>query len=129
MKVCRYCEKEKPLEDFNKHSHGSDGYDNRCKECTNEDKRTRHQLHRENKHTKTEECEMCGKIEEKKGGTRLDHEHDTNLPISDRFRGWLCDDCNVGLGRLGDNREAGDKIHRYFDKVEARRNGGLFAIN
>ena len=72
---------------------------------------------------------MCGKIEEKEGGTRLDHDHDTNLPISERFRGWLCDDCNVGLGRLGDNREAGDKIHRYFDKVEARRNGGLFAIN
>lgn len=30
----------------------------------------------------------------------LDHDHQT-----EKFRGWLCHKCNLGLGNLGDNRE------------------------
>ena len=121
MKVCRICEKEKLLEDFGKHSHSSDGFDNRCRDCMAEDKRTRYRLMKENKHSRTEVCEMCGKKSSKT--LTLDHDHDTKL-----FRGWLCDDCNVGIGRLGDRREGAENAVRYFDKVEAR-NDRLFKIN
>lgn len=43
-------------------------------------------------------CELCGHVPAP--GERqlaLDHDHDTN-----KFRGWLCWQCNTGLGLLGD---------------------------
>jgi hypothetical protein len=45
-------------------------------------------------------CEICGSPE-KNGTSRslaLDHDHETGA-----FRGWLCNDCNLILGRIGDN--------------------------
>ena len=39
----------------------------------------------------------------------LDHDHETNL-----FRGWLCDDCNLGIGKLGDNLEGIMRAVKYF---------------
>lgn len=42
-----------------------------------------------------ENCECCGKPFDK---LKLDHDHD-----NDKFRGWLCHSCNVGIGALGDN--------------------------
>ena len=41
-------------------------------------------------------CECCGKQQTRKA-LALDHCHN-----SKRFRGWLCDACNLGIGRLGD---------------------------
>jgi Recombination endonuclease VII len=39
-------------------------------------------------------CQIC----RREGPTVLDHCHATGA-----FRGWLCRDCNIGLGRLGDD--------------------------
>lgn len=64
--------------------------------------------------TPTEEdycCNICGKQEKdisahfgkhgvKKTVWRLDHDHDTG-----EFRGFLCDNCNVGVGKFGDDPE------------------------
>lgn len=44
-------------------------------------------------------CEWPGCA--KSAGLALDHCHDTGL-----FRGWLCRDHNLGLGRIGDNAAA-----------------------
>ena len=43
-------------------------------------------------------CECCGRTPP---SLSLDHDHNTGA-----FRGWLCKECNVGLGFLGDD-EAG----------------------
>jgi Recombination endonuclease VII len=46
-------------------------------------------------------CEVCGGFSFKKGKRAalcLDHDH-----VTGAFRGWLCDGCNTGIGRLGDN--------------------------
>ena len=45
--------------------------------------------------------------------TRLDHCHDTNI-----FRGWLCHNCNSGIGLLGDNLEGLNKAVAYLEKFE-----------
>lgn len=42
-------------------------------------------------------CEMCGSPP-KGRALNLDHCHKRNV-----FRGWLCWDCNVALGKLGDS--------------------------
>lgn len=45
----------------------------------------------------TEHCELCGSVPKRKA-LCLDHCHETN-----RFRGWLCDACNTGLGHFKNN--------------------------
>jgi hypothetical protein len=40
-------------------------------------------------------CEKCSRLS--KRALCLDHCH-----VTKKFRGWLCDDCNLGLGLLGD---------------------------
>ena len=39
----------------------------------------------------------------------IDHD-----PITKDFRGYLCDDCNLGLGKLGDDVGISDRVARYF---------------
>ena len=54
-------------------------------------------------------CDMCGKYGVK---LFLDHCHKT-----DRFRGWLCNNCNRGLGFLGDDIESLEVARRYLIKT------------
>lgn len=44
-----------------------------------------------------ETCECCGGPPTGKGVLHLDHCHETG-----KFRGWLCNKCNAGIGSLGD---------------------------
>jgi hypothetical protein len=44
---------------------------------------------------KPDVCECCKKIPRK---WCLDHNH-----ADDTFRGWVCEPCNTGMGKLGDN--------------------------
>lgn len=55
-------------------------------------------------------CEICGRSIGKKA-LHLDHCHAT-----DTFRGWLCGQCNSGLGLLGDNAESVKKALDYLIK-------------
>lgn len=59
---------------------------------------------------KPTKCEACGRKEK---GRRLhvDHAH-----RSRRFRGWLCSNCNTGLGLLGDNAAGLKRALRYLEK-------------
>ena len=56
-------------------------------------------------------CESCGHPPRgTTDGLVLDHDHTTGA-----FRGWLCRNCNIGLGMLGDTREAVMALLAYLD--------------
>lgn len=59
-------------------------------------------------------CECCsrdttGDVK----GLALDHDHVTNA-----FRGWLCHNCNLGIGRLGDTIEALERAIAYLKRAQ-----------
>lgn len=55
-------------------------------------------------------CECCGRLP----GTALSLDHDH---VTGKFRGWLCAYCNLGLGKLGDNRAGLERALAYLDRV------------
>jgi hypothetical protein len=93
-KICIYCEKKKLIVDFPKHSMYKDKLDMRCRQCIKEHSQVRRRLHKKAP-PKPEVCECC-KTKPRKWC--LDHDH-----VTSEFRGWLCERCNTGIGKLGDN--------------------------
>ncbi len=59
------------------------------------------------------ECEICGKTCTRNTVLSLDHSHETGA-----FRGWLCNKCNTGLGKLGDNLTGLKRAVDYLTKTE-----------
>jgi len=53
-------------------------------------------------------CDCCNTLVEP-SDLHLDHDHATL-----KFRGWLCRNCNVGIGQLGDNIEGLEKALVYL---------------
>tara|TARA_R110000824_G_scaffold334688_1_gene521275 strand:- start:300 stop:722 length:423 start_codon:yes stop_codon:yes gene_type:complete len=91
----------------------------RCRNCKNEQKKLVRYL--KNTNTYPDEkyrCPICDRsIEElgRKGQTMLltwvlDHCH-----ASETFRGWLCFNCNTGLGAFKDNINNVGKAYEYLD--------------
>lgn len=60
---------------------------------------------------RSSKCECCSTDTARR--IVLDHCHKTGL-----FRGWICDDCNMGLGRLGDNVSSLLVVIKYLRKSE-----------
>lgn len=61
---------------------------------------------------KSEQCEICGiPASDLKKGLCYDHNHDTG-----KFRGWLCNRCNVTLGNVKDNIELLTAMIEYIKK-------------
>jgi len=56
------------------------------------------------------ECECCGRTS--KRHLALDHCHETGV-----FRGWLCFDCNTGVGKLGDNEQGLLRALKYLRRT------------
>ena len=57
-------------------------------------------------------CEVCDRPEvELKRGLFYDHNHQT-----DKFRGWICSDCNLALGFAKDSVEIMKKLIKYVNK-------------
>lgn len=55
-------------------------------------------------------CDICSVPEsECTKGLALDHDHQTG-----EFRGFICNNCNRGLGLLGDNLESIEKVVKYL---------------
>ena len=96
--VCKVCSKEKDLVLFPRHAYFKTRVDNRCKACIKKQAKLRKELKGKYYHLKTDVCDCCGKEHHK--SLVLDHDHNTL-----RFRGWICEDCNHGLGKLGDTLE------------------------
>ena len=104
-KICTYCGKRKNYKSFPKHSMYKDNLDSRCRNCVKKHSKIRNQLHKEAP-PKPEVCECCGKIPHK---WCLDHDHS-----NDSFRGWVCEPCNTGLGKLGDSLDGVIKAVNYL---------------
>jgi hypothetical protein len=99
MQECKECHEIFPIMAFTTHALRSDGarYLRKiCRQChTVNEKETRDA--RKNAPHKPERCECCHKKIKK---LQVDHIHGSTT-----FRGWLCTDCNSGMGKLGDNLE------------------------
>ena len=77
-----------------------------CRACEAADARQRYQLAK-CVGPPAPACELCSK----EGPTMLDHCH-----VTGRFRGWLCHDCNTGLGKLGDDTASVRRALAYLDR-------------
>ena len=119
-KVCIKCNVKKPADHFSPSS-GRPYPRSECKECNRKLSKIRKEL-REKYGEPPEgyECPICSKsIEDVKwlGGKGnmsfvVDHCHDT-----DTFRGWLCHNCNRGLGIFYDDSEM---LKRAIDYLEGK---------
>lgn len=123
---CNACSKVLPLDAFNYNNSGTDRYNKRgnrlrrwdCIDCSRRSGRgkTRALAHARQYGIskfapKGTRCGICKKLP--RSGRRLvfDHDHNTH-----RFRGYLCDPCNRGLGQLGDTKEGLLNALRYLEQ-------------
>jgi uncharacterized protein with PIN domain len=61
-------------------------------------------------------CEACSRPFSEVSahhGACVDHDHKTGA-----FRGWLCNDCNLSIGRAGESRDRLQLLINYLDKAE-----------
>ena len=126
-KVCNTCGKEKPLSDFQVRAHDKHGNPqdrrNACKKCEKKKGKVLRELKQRISRPDSDYCcPICGRNEEQiveifsNGRTWvLDHDHDTN-----DFRGWLCDPCNVGLGRFSDDIKRLKNAIRYIESYKKK---------
>jgi len=138
MKVCTCCLKEKSLDLFS-WSDKKNGYrKSKCKDCISKQEkeqkpwklRKRYKTQRAEKKYKTKyeyhinytynlsledynnflknqnnKCKICNKED----NLVVDHCHKTGI-----VRGLLCQQCNKGLGMLGDTKESLEKAYKYL---------------
>ena len=140
-KKCVVCKIHKPITEFYNFKNSKDGKSYRCKVCdnvarkkyyeTNEkslEKRTeRGRRHKYKKYGLTPEgynillmgqqnkCAICGSEETRSTSHELsvDHNHTTG-----KIRGLLCNNCNRGIGLLGDNIDNISRAYLYLKKSE-----------
>ena len=116
MKItCKKCNETKEAEEFQWIVRGKSRKpvlnSRTCRSCEKENARILYKIKKENPKKKNETCHNCGK------GGRLvcDHDHITN-----EYRGWLCEGCNTGIGKLGDTLESLEQAVAYLKRVEKR---------
>lgn len=139
MKRCTVCKEEKELTEFYNSKQSKDGKAYRCKVCDararakwQEDNKERSAYSARNRRLKfqygidipeynrmlTEQdgkCAICGKLEKDNiihktaQFLSVDHDHNTG-----KVRGLLCNQCNRGIGMLGDSVESLETAVRYL---------------
>ena len=117
-RVCSKCGIKKPNEEFS-YCSGANYFRPECKQCNRELAKIRKQLKTEHGNPPEDyQCPVCGlKTDqvEGKGGSAgawvLDHCHDT-----DTFRGWICFNCNSGLGSFSDDAEIVQRAVEYLER-------------
>lgn len=103
-KICIKCGKRKNKKSFPKHINTKDGLDSRCKNCIKKEAKIRKKLHKKSPQ-KPSTCPICYRSPENfitPHKWHLDHDPDFKY-----FRGWLCENCNMAGGKLGDNMQSG----------------------
>ena len=110
-KKCGYCKNVLPLILF--YSNGTCRPDGAfyvkhiCKKCQNQI-RTEAKISKRNApYEKTKTCECCPATE----NIESDHIHGTT-----EFRGWICRQCNQGIGKLGDDLDGVLRAAKYLAK-------------
>jgi hypothetical protein len=135
-KLCPKCGQIKEDIEFNRSSYSSSGLSSWCKDCNKEQCRKHNNSRQGQKNAlkrnlsrynlTIEEfdrlseaqdnlCAICSKSEEYFPRLSVDHCHETG-----KVRGLLCNNCNRGLGLLGDNHETLKKASEYL--LGARNN-------
>lgn len=128
MKTCPRCGTKKPLTDFHACVTSKDGRVSWCKKCRicNTVKRTAISLRERNYSRKYGVsvdwvdfelkrrkglCDICGECCGDREVLSLDHNHETG-----KLRGFLCNNCNRGLGLLGDSLKQLRNAVKYLEK-------------
>ena len=123
LKVCIKCLQEKPISRFMTRENlksGKSSYRTECKDCARDKAKVRKEL--EKIHPRptdpTYQCPICQKNEEqlKQNGRWadrspwcLDHNHTTLA-----YRGWICNNCNIAIGRLNDDPLIAERARDYL---------------
>jgi hypothetical protein len=112
MKICVKCKVSKSITDFRLHSKG-EGINYRRPECIEceksyQKKRTANKFREKERPQIGTACDCCSRTDKK---LILDHCH-----ITDTFRGWLCQNCNLGIGRLNDSLQGVKNALKYLEK-------------
>jgi hypothetical protein len=58
-------------------------------------------------------CDCCKKLIVTTRTIQLDHCH-----VKGEFRGWVCKECNISMGNLGDNIKGMIRVIKYMNKTE-----------
>tara|TARA_R110002020_G_scaffold90629_4_gene220767 strand:- start:584 stop:988 length:405 start_codon:yes stop_codon:yes gene_type:complete len=108
---CRVCNVTKHITKFELSAYKKGDrptYKYTCHKCAYQLKKERNELRK--KHgPPADSCACCGEYTQ----TKLDHCHKTK-----KFRGWLCDFCNRGIGLLGDNKEGVKMAIKYLEGTD-----------
>ena len=114
-RVCTQCGEDKPLTEYYVYyTRPGNPTFSKCKPCWIKAhlERRRAKL-KKIRPPKPANCDCCGKPWKTKrnGATTAcyDHDHETG-----KFRGWVCNNCNSGIGLLGDNLEGVENAVRYL---------------
>lgn len=105
-KKCRACFIDKPIEDFPYFSTSEAGRKNTCKECSKKLAVIRRDLKAQHPAPPPGFCPICNLYTE---NWILDHCH-----YNHTFRGYICNSCNLGLGRLHDDIECIYRAYCYM---------------
>ena len=121
-RTCSKCGKEFPLteEHFNRNQSTNTGGNKywrpECKLCTRKGYQGRREAHKLAGKPVAPPlgtpCDNCGRCDKP---LRFDHCHH-----SLKHRGWLCENCNQGAGRLGDTVESVLELINYMNKTEKK---------
>jgi hypothetical protein len=116
-KVCNGCKQTLPVSLYSM-SNGAKYPRSKCKACEKALDQVRKRLKREVDPPPADyKCPICQRGYEQikgRGGMRsgawcCDHDH-----VSEKFRAWLCHDCNRGLGFLGDDPDRCQRAVEYL---------------
>ena len=108
---CVKCKKIKNLEDFRLALNATNTSYRRpeCRDCEKEYNKSRAEISKLAKKPKIgTPCDCCGR---KDKPLVMDHCHKSN-----KIRGWICQSCNIGIGRLGDSVDGILKAFNYLKK-------------
>jgi hypothetical protein len=89
---------------------------NVCKPCKIDLVKIRYNLAKIHSRPVDSKCMCCGRIDK----LHLDHCYNT-----EKFRGFTCKNCNVGLGHLGDSVEGLERALEYLKKANGRSDEGV----
>ena len=114
VKECRMCNRSLPIVAFNidrSSTKGKPFYRTACRECErNKSRETEYIKTHTANISKSNTCECCNKAIPESDRVNFDH-----CPDSLTFRGWLCTNCNTGIGKLGDSIEGLEKALSYLN--------------
>ena len=115
--TCKVCEITQPVHNFEITATGE--IKRKCKSCKNGQMKVLRKLRKENPYpNKDYHCPVCKRHMDEVNKYKqpmlkswvLDHCH-----LTDTFRGWICQNCNAGLGGFRDNSQTVLSAHKYLE--------------